>query len=30
MKEIRNIDLTKVNNGAHRMFMENVAKILAG
>lgn len=29
MKEIRNIDLTKVNNGAHRMFMESVAKILA-
>ena len=28
MKEIRNIDLTKVNNGAHRMFMESVAKIL--
>ena len=29
MEEIRNIDLTKVNNGAHRMFMESVAKILA-
>ena len=29
MKEIRNIDLTKVNNGAHQMFMENVAKVLA-
>ena len=29
MKEIRNIDLTKVNNGAHQMFMESVAKILA-
>ena len=29
MKEIRNIDLIKVNNGAHRMFMESVAKILA-
>ena len=28
MKEIRNTDLTKVNNGAHRMFMESVAKIL--
>ena len=29
MKKIIGLDLTKVNNGAHRMFMESVAKILA-
>ena len=29
MKKIIGLDLIKVNNGAHRMFMESVAKILA-
>lgn len=29
MKKIIGLDLTKVNNGAHQMFMESVAKILA-
>ena len=29
MKKIMGIDLIRVNNGAHQMFMENVAKVLA-
>ena len=29
MKKIMGIDLIRVNNGAHQMFMESVAKILA-
>ena len=28
MKKIMGIDLSRVNNGAHQMFMENVAKVL--
>ena len=27
MKKIMGIDLIRVNNGAHQMFMENVAKV---